>query len=68
MSPKKKNLPESGKRSFSRDELSVLGRKRWLEDDLDADPALNPRRRGKDGFEQDLFWDEPDLPEEDEEF
>ncbi len=68
MPPKKKIPSKNGKRNFSREEISVLGRKRRQEDDSDASLWLEQEYRGKDDFEDDPFWDDSssELPKEED--
>ena len=64
MAPKKKVPSKFGKRKLSREELSVLGMKRRLEDDLDADQWFGGRPKGKGGDPEDEIWDDPSLYDE----
>jgi len=61
MAPRKKLSSKTGKKNFSQEEISILGRIRRLEDDPETGDIMEKRLKGKGGKVLDDIWDEPSV-------
>ena len=63
MAPKKKRASGYGRENYSREELSILGRKKRIEEDPEFDDWMTKQSKGKGNYDDDI-WDDPSLYDE----